>query len=181
MTYIVDEEASLKNSALRLFIGDSVGSGASRRVYEVKDDPTKVIKLEYTGYTFHNQMEWLVWKEIKDWPIADWFAKCHDIDGYGNALIQERSVPFTNECDFHDALRRTRGGVIPRVFDDVHYGNFGIINGVVACHDYGYTHFFAQVAREMSIEAGYITIDEPDHDVGNKLDITEEKQFVFNL
>lgn len=151
----------LKNSALSLFVGDKLGSGASRDVYAIRHDPGAVLKVEISGKTFHNQTEWLVWQEMKDWPISDWFAPCLDIDSYGNVLIQRRTQPFDCDRDFKAALTRTRGGVIPSVLQDIHYANFGMLDGQVVCHDYGYHGFFEQVGREMSIDAGYIKYDAP--------------------
>ncbi len=174
------EEENCRSSMLSMFVGKKIGSGASRRVYELKNEPNSVLKVEYTGKSFHNQTEWLIWQEIKDWPIADWFAKCIDIDGYGNTLIQVRTKPFECEKDFLAAVARTRGGVIPKVFADIHYGNFGLVDGVVACHDYGYHRFFEQIAREMSVEAGYIQIDMPCSEP-DTFDVTDGGQFALDL
>lgn len=159
MTNLYDYCDPLKNSVLSLLVGERIGSGASRDVYALPHDKTLVMKVETSGKTFHNQTEWLVWQEMKDWPVSDWFAPCVEIDSYGNVLFQRRTEPFQSEKEFHAAVTRTRGGVIPKIFDDVHYGNFGMLDGRVACHDYGYHTIFEQIAREMSIDAGYITFD----------------------
>jgi len=169
----------LKNSILTLFVGKCIGSGASREVYAVVHDETLVVKVETTARTFHNQTEWLIWQEMKEWPISDWFAPCTEIDAYGNVLIQRRTEPFKCDKEFKAALTRTRGGVIPRVFQDIHYGNFGMLDGRVVCHDYGYHGFYEQIAKEMSIDAGYIRYDDPvdeeDHD------FTEGGQLALDL
>ncbi len=177
-----DEEKVNKDSILSMFVGEKLGSGASRRVYAIVGDDDRVLKVEHTGRTFHNQTEWLIWEVVKEWPISDWFAPCFEIDSYGNCLIQGRTTPFDSAKDFHASVRTTRGGVIPSVFDDVHYANFGLYDGRVTCHDYGYHKFFDQVARDMSIEAGYIKYDAPDTE-GDKVphDFTEGGQFVLNL
>lgn len=178
---VEDEGALLKNSALRLMYGECIGSGASRRVYSVLHDDTLVLKVEHSGKTFHNQTEYLIWEEIKSWPISDWFAPCVDIDGYGNVLLQKRTQPFDCHDDFKAALTKTRGGVIPAVFDDIHYGNFGMYDGRVTCHDYGYHRFFHQIAREMSIEAGYIQLDDEEQGVLEPHDFTEGGQLALDL
>lgn len=177
-----DELLKEKDSILSLFVGERLGSGASRHVYALEGDDTRVLKVEYVGRTFNNQTEWLVWEVVKEWPISDWFAPCYDIDVYGNVLIQARTEPFESSKDFHAAVRSTRGGVIPSVFDDVHYANFGMYDGRVTCHDYGYHKFFEQVARDMSIEAGYIKFDDPEqNDAAKPHDFTEGGQFVLNI
>lgn len=178
MTHIAEEVVNNKNSALSIFVGECLGTGSSRNVYALKGDPKNVLKIEHSAKTFHNQTEWLVWEVMSQWPISDWFAPCRQIDGYGNALIQARTEPFNNDKEFKAAITRTRGGVIPAVFDDIHYGNFGMLDGRVACHDYGYHRFFDQIAREMSIEAGYITFDEPELE---PYDVTDEGQLALDL
>lgn len=178
MTYVWDHNGPIKNSILSLFVGDKIGSGASRDVYSLLHRPDCVLKVEFEARTFNNQTEWLVWEEMRGWPIADWFAPCVDIDSYGNVLIQKRTKPFRCEKDFHAALTKTRGGVVPAVFDDVHYGNFGMLDGRVVCHDYGYHRFFEKAARDMSVEAGYITFDKPEPE---EYDVTEGGQLALDL
>lgn len=168
----------LKNSILSVFVGDRIGSGSSRDVYNVLHDPTLVMKVETAARTFHNQTEYLIWQEVRDWPISDWFAPCIDIDSYGNVLFQKKTKGFDSEQEFRAAITRTRGGVIPKVFEDIHYANFGLLNGIVTCHDYGYHGFFEQVAREMSIDAGYIKFDK---DERTAFDVTDEGQLALDL
>lgn len=171
----------LKNSVMSMFVGDKIGSGASRDVYALLHDETLVMKVERTARTFHNQTEHLIWQEMKDWPISDWFAPVTAIDSYGSVLFQKRTQPFECEKDFKAAVTRTRGGVLPDVFADIHYANFGILDGRVTCHDYGYHYFFEQMARNLSINAGYITIDEHPVAAPEPYDTTEGGQFVLDL
>jgi hypothetical protein len=178
MSSIFDEVICNKDSILGLLVGKSIGSGASRRVYELEHRKDAVIKVEHTGRTFHNQTEWLVWQDVKDTPVADWFVKCLDIDSVGNVLLQARTEPFNCDKDFRAALQSTRGGVLPKFFDDIHYGNFGMYNGRVACHDYGYHKFFSNAFHDASVELGYIEYDKPDEDANY---LTKEKQFALNI
>lgn len=178
MTNLYDYCAPLKNSILSVLVGERIGSGASRDVYALPHDKTLVMKVETSARTFHNQTEWLVWQEMKDWPVSDWFAPCVEIDSYGNVLFQRRTEPFRSEKEFHAAVTRTRGGVIPKIFDDVHYGNFGMLDGRVACHDYGYHTIFEQIAREMSIDAGYMTLDKEEPE---EYDFTDGGQLALDI
>lgn len=168
----------LKNSVMSMFVGDKIGSGSSRDVYNVLHDQSLVMKVETSARTFHNQTEYLIWQEVRDWPISDWFAPCVAIDSYGNVLFQKKTKGFDSERDFRAAITRTRGGVIPKVFDDIHYANFGLLNGAVTCHDYGYHGFFEQVARDMSIAAGYIKFDKEEL---TDFDVTQEGQLILDL
>jgi hypothetical protein len=169
----------LKNSILTMFLGQCLGKGSSREVYELVHDASLVMKVETSSRTFHNQTEWLVWQEMKEWPISDWFAPCTDIDPYGNVLIQKRTEPFDTDRKFKAALTRTRGGVIPSVLHDIHFANFGMLDGQVVCHDYGYHGFFEQIGRNMSIHAGYITYDDPYDE--EKHDFTDGGQLVLDI
>lgn len=171
----------LKNSILAMFVGDKIGSGASRDVFDVVHDESIVMKVETSGRTFHNQTEWLIWREMKAWPISDWFAPCVEIDSYGNAMFQKKTEPFKCDRDFKAALMKTRGGVIPDVLQDIHYANFGMLDGRVVCHDYGYHGFYEQIAREMSINAGYIKYDDPDLEEPEQHDFTEGGQLALDL
>lgn len=159
---VFDHIVPIKNCILELFVeSEPLGEGASRTVYAVRDDATLVLKVERTGKTFHNMTEWLVWQEVKDWPIADWFAPCLKIDSWGTALLQRRTVPFASEREFRDALRQTRGGYLPSIFSDTHYDNFGMLNGIVVCHDYGYHKMIYNGAKALCEELGYLEYDAP--------------------
>lgn len=156
---ITDTQVMLRNCALDLFVGNSIGEGSSRCVYELEREPDKVLKIEYAGKTFHNIIEWKIWEAVAGTQVCDWFAACYEIDCWGSALIQQRADVFQSEREFTRALNRTRAGHIPAIFDDVRYNNFGLIDDVVACVDYGYSHLFDRVRKELMIEEGWIKID----------------------
>lgn len=144
-TWITDESNNSKNSLLQLFCGDQIGSGSFRRVYKLNQDPTLCVKVEYSGTEFCNITEMQVWRAVKGTPLAIYFAPCIEIDGYGIALIQKRCRPFESEDEFNKAVKRYWNGKVPEFFDDVHYGNFGILVEDTAerlvCMDYGFNHF----------------------------------------
>lgn len=141
---VLKEAKVNKDSIIQLFVGKRIGRGASRHVYELMMDKTRVLKVEHTGYSFHNVAEWKVWQEVKDYTIGLWFAPCYDIDSLGNVLVQARTVPFESEEAFHAAC----GGKVPSCFDDIHYGNWGMFEGRVVCHDYGYNHLLGFAAKQ---------------------------------
>lgn len=138
----LSEESTLaRDYAADHFIGEQIGSGAYRRVYALRCDPKCVIKIEHAGHEFCNINEMQVWRQVKDTPIEDWFAPCEQIDEIGLTLIQRRTIPFQCEKEFKEAINLYRDGVIPDFFDDVHHGNFGMMDGLPVCHDYGFNHF----------------------------------------
>lgn len=139
---ITEETKLSRDAALELFVGNQVGSGSYRRVYDLHTDETCVMKIEYCGKEFCNVHEMAVWKEVQHTPIEDWFAPCMKIDSLGVALIQKKTRPFQNEESFKKALKETRGSLdLPEFFDDAHHGNFGMFEGRVVCHDYGFNFF----------------------------------------
>lgn len=128
--YIQGERTDLKDAALDLFVGRCIGTGWSRHVYELIGQPDKVMKIEHSNRFFSNAMEWRVWDLLKDTEHAIWFAPCYQISFSGTALIQGRTEPFSEES-FRAVVE------LPDFLDDVHWGNFGIFEGRVVCHDYG--------------------------------------------
>lgn len=129
---IHDEPEHLKESTLLLFVGEKLGSGAYRRVYEIAGRDDVVLKLEHEQ-RFNNVSEWLVWEAVKGTANEKWFAPCIDISGSGHALIQRRTEVF-DENGFREAVE-----AIPAFFDDIHFGNWGMMDGRPVCHDYGCT------------------------------------------
>ena len=83
---------------LDLIKGPSVGTGATREVYEFYLRPEWVIKFEVTNHKwFQNVIEWETWGRIgrggartNRW--AKWFAPCHFISSCGTVLIQSRTA-----------------------------------------------------------------------------------------
>lgn len=138
---IRQENESLRNYTLDIFVGRKIGSGSYRNVYALNLDHTKVVKVEHSGRQFCNIHEWQVWLEVKDTPISHWFAPCHGIDVMGIALLQSRTKPFDSAAEFEAEVAKLPGGKLPPFLDDIHYGNFGMLNGRLVCHDYGFTHF----------------------------------------
>ena len=112
------------------FIGDKVGFGFSRRVYRLRGDASKVVKIETISGHFQNAAEWGVWNCVKHEPdqIAKWFTPCHYISPCGIFLIQDRTDPVRDD-EFP--------AKIPAMFTDLKRQNWGSLNGKFVCHDYG--------------------------------------------
>jgi hypothetical protein len=145
---ITDEGQITKDCILHFFIGKRIGKGAYRHVYRMNNqDSHAVIKVEYCGSEFCNITEWKVWNAVKDTPLEPWFAPCINIDLMGVALIQQRTKPFESEKEFHTYVEKHCDGKLPSFFDDIHYGNFGIYEDRLVCHDYGFNHFLDEAVR----------------------------------
>lgn len=113
-------------------IGEKIGSGVSRDVFECRFDPHLVVKVERYG-GFDNVIEWKVWQEVQhDEDIRQWFAPCVGISPGGRVLVMKRTKKVT-EAELELALPK-----VPRFFHDVHSNNWGRLGELYVCHDYAF-------------------------------------------
>ena len=140
---IYDETVQLKHCVLELTIGEELGSGSFRRTYELLQEPGNVLKLQYSRGA-HNSMEWEIWQAVRGTKWEKWFCPCVRIDSWGSALVMRRAVPFNSEREFLAKIKR-----VPSFFDDVKWGNWGMLDGRPVCIDYGHHHLF-----KLGFEAG---------------------------
>ena len=112
--------------------GKWLGGGIGRGVYVLGTDPSLVVKIETANHSFQNVSEWGVWEELEatDNKVLKWFAPCHYISPCGMILIQARTRPL-DKSRFPDKM--------PSFFTDLKYQNFGMFDGRIVAHDYGYT------------------------------------------
>jgi hypothetical protein len=122
----------LSYSILREFacasLGDKIGEGMSRTVYEYALDITKIVKIESRAGFFQNVIEWETWNNLRDTKHSKWLAPCRYISPSGTFLIMDRSAPLRIE----EAPMR-----LPSWLGDHKLANYGLINKQVVCHDYG--------------------------------------------
>ena len=122
-----DWPPGVKDGLVGAFLEDVVGEGYARRVYSIIGQPQLVAKVELTPGTFQNVAEWSTWSMVQFSDWADWFAPCRRISPCGTVLIQERTKPL-------DGLNLPEK--LPDFLSDLKRENFGLINGVLVCHDY---------------------------------------------
>lgn len=125
-----DKKEALKRlgnskSLLSAILGDWIGSGTSREVFECAHDSSLVVKIAIDTPNA-NVLEWEMWETIRYADQSKWFAPCEFISDDGLVLIQKRTTP----------LEDTKGLRIPTYFTDVKDSNFGTIDNQVVCHDY---------------------------------------------
>ena len=117
----------------RIMTGKWLGGGVGRGVYVLGTDPSLVVKIETRSRSFQNVAEWQVWDEVRENDDAGkWFAPCHYISPCGVVMIQSRTKPL-DKSRFPDKM--------PSFFTDLKYQNFGIFDGRVVAHDYGFHRF----------------------------------------
>lgn len=125
-------------------VGEKIGSGIHRKVYEYNLNPKKyVIKLE-TENTEANMTEFLLWDEIQGLkgPLAwvkEWFAPILWVSPNKKILVMERTKELP---------KKTRPKKIPAFFMDVKQDNFGWIGNKFVCHDYGFIYRFIKYEKK---------------------------------
>lgn len=111
---------------LECFVGQRIGGGTTRTVFQCKHDPSKVIKIQ-SAYEVANQMEFRVWEKFGDDPkVGKWLAPVHAISADGRVIVQSRTLPLINPPK-----------KIPDFLSDLKVQNFGMLDGRVVAHDYG--------------------------------------------
>lgn len=129
MTEIGDLSDGVLRELMYLFVGEKIGDGSARKVYSLRQDDTKVVKIETGSSSFQNIIEWEIWTRFKNnTRVAKWLAPCHWISASGTHLIMSK-------CD---NLRSNEiPKKVPKFLIDHKPDNFGLLDGKVVCRDYG--------------------------------------------
>lgn len=122
-------KSTLSRDVYDLLVGDHIATGYTREVHACIAHPDCVVKLENNAKSFHNIYEHQVWEKVKDTKFAKWFAPVHSISSNGTVLIMKR----TTKPRLEDLPAE-----IPAFFTDVKPENFGMYEGRIVCHDYGF-------------------------------------------
>lgn len=132
MAFIDLFESSTRHDLFRLCIGEKIGQGVGREVYEWLPDASLVAKVELDGKSFQNTMEWELWNNVaykKD--VGRWFAPCVDISLSGIILLQKKTTPAQRYPD-----------KLPSFLTDTKKNNYGMLGNKFVCHDYGFHRFW---------------------------------------
>lgn len=123
----IKEVSNLPTTDLVLALtGEPVGLGSTRKVFEVKDFPRYVVKIEMGTYNWQNILEWENWQMWRDYePVAKYLAPCRFISKYGDVIIQDR---VKHEGQYPEKL--------PEFLTDIKKTNFGFIGKKFVCCDY---------------------------------------------
>ncbi len=126
---------TVSKDLLSLVVGDKIGYGLGREVYEYLPDKSLVIKFETKAKSFQNITEWETWQRCQ-WVIGihQWFAPCISISDCGTILLQKRTHTV-------DVLKYP--DKIPAFLSDTKVSNYGFIGRQFVCHDYG-THLMME-------------------------------------
>lgn len=116
-----------------MFVGETIGVGCSRSVFDFNLNPNWVIKIDRSGQ-FDNVTEWEIWSNYKHLPeYSKFLAPCHHLSSCGRILIQQKTYPVTKE---------QLPTEIPDFLMDFKIQNWGMIGDRAVCHDYANHRFF---------------------------------------
>lgn len=116
------------DDALALILGDPLAEGMDRVVFEHRQDPSLVVKIETRdGDLFQNVIEWVTWNDLRETRFAKYLAPCHAISPNGRALVMTRVEP----------LEEGRQVRLPSFLTDLKVCNYGLLEGRVVACDYG--------------------------------------------
>ncbi len=115
-----------------MIIGNFIGEGEYRRVYEHSVDETLVVKIQNNNY-FSNIIEWEIWNIVKGTEHEKWFAPCTLLSYNGKILFQTKVEPINK---YNEHLIPDK---IPYYFSDIKRSNFGFIGEQLVCHDYDFS------------------------------------------
>jgi len=73
-------------------LGDYLGEGFRRLVYEHKDRPDVVIKFLKDLKDDHNRLEWENWERLKDTDKGKWLVPCESLSVDSRFLVQKKVV-----------------------------------------------------------------------------------------
>jgi hypothetical protein len=124
-----------------LFLGDLIGEGQFRKVYELRFAPSLVAKIELRASgEFENVAEWHVWNQLRDTEWGRWLAPCEAISFSGSVLIQRKTSPIAR-------LPKQ----VPSFMCDLKPENFGRLSGHLVAHDYGHHRLFTRGMRGVGL------------------------------
>lgn len=129
--YLEDPKLSLE--IFDSILGEFIGSGCSREVYEHPYEKNWVVKIEKGGGSGDNFSEYNIWQSVKLTKNAKWFAPCEYISPNGMILIQRKTKPLYGSNNLKVPEK------IPWFFTDIHPKNFGWIGRQMVAHDYAFT------------------------------------------
>lgn len=129
MTIHNDDYIAIASSVESLFLGNKIGQGSARRVYEHAFNDDYVIKIETNGHSFQNQREFDIWNVVEHTTHSKYFAPCYQISADGCALIMRRCDPLPKSYNLPKRM--------PEYFSDFKRSNWGLLNGKLVAIDYG--------------------------------------------
>ena len=128
---LIQNKPDIALGLLDLVVGEQIGEGSFRAVYQHATNPDWVVKIQKPSDSFNNVTEYEIWCLVKDTDYKHWFAEVHWISDNGKVIIQQKVNKLKNKSQVPNK--------IPHFFTDVKSSNFGLIGNQLTCHDYDYS------------------------------------------
>lgn len=112
----------------RFCLGDYIGGGEYRLVFDFDPVSGSVIKFCNADDCQSNWTEYSIWQSVKDTKNAKWFCPVIDISPCGRFLIMEKARAIKEDENLPKKL--------PNFFTDIKRSNFGFIGDRLVCTDY---------------------------------------------
>lgn len=125
------EDPAFAIDLYKSLIGDKIGEGEYRKVYNHATNPNMVVKIQTDLGRSSNVIEWEMWSRLRFAPdnIKRWFCPIEHCSVHGHILIQRK-------CQTYNVPQPKK---LPHFLADVKQSNFGILDGKLVCFDYDFT------------------------------------------
>lgn len=150
---------SLKVSGFEFLLGEKLGEGCFRKVYELRYSSERVIKIE-EGLPKSNINEHQLWWDCES--LRDWLCPVEGISSCGKFLIMPQTTPIRQEELPED---------LPAWMTDVKKENFGWFNGKIVLHDYGLLNLEDWITNRKPHEENFNAVQAPTKINESKADI----------
>lgn len=128
-------------------LGELIGKGNYRDVYQHKIDKNLVIKKMRKGKVNQNETEWKVWSYFKNTQYESSFCPCHHLSEDKQYLVMSKALCYPHHKVVHSSNNTTLLKIIdslpipilPQNIHDIKNNphNWGILNGKKVIVDYG--------------------------------------------
>jgi hypothetical protein len=131
---------TLNREFFHLIVGQTLGAGEFRIVFEHLHRDDLVLKFETHAQSFQNIAEWDFWNDNKkNKRVAQWLAPCEFISPCGIILAMKKTIRPV-PADYPKT--------VPEFLTDLKRTNFGMYEGRLVAHDYGLYNVNAPTKRK---------------------------------
>jgi hypothetical protein len=131
----------------KCMLGDLIGDGRDRYVFEHPFNKHEVIKIDMSDAN-SNTIEWNTWADVKNvTEVAKWLCPVVKMSPCGRVLIMKKADTNRPDSDYP--------ALIPSFLDDVKRNNFGFIGKQLVCVDYDINKMNITGAKVKMVKANW--------------------------
>jgi hypothetical protein len=139
----------LPDEMMHAMCGGKIRHGTSRYVFEVRNDPTMVIKQVHLPFVGANLFELFVWNAVSNTKWRPVFGECLAVSDSGRYLMMER-LDDIEEADYPNTPS------VPVWMSDLKPENFGRTKtGLIKIRDYGMAKIGAVLSKVGNHRTGW--------------------------